>query len=349
MEDLYIALIKQVEEQGALSPYNRQLLWKMLEEEENASIAEGKYITLELNSIQKVIDSWVEEAPICTKIQELYQRIVQLFHSDNKLLEKVVSEFYEECDLCIEKGTSFYEVYLKQSIVYLMDVVEGVEGIPQDELYDTSVKNRELENDERDTAYCTCMMYSFNNLAVSDNERKRREMEFWDWYIKEAAKLQGIIIQATVKIPKKLLEETKIEINSIEEFVKYISYEYDYDKYEVVEGKRLLVHVFNYKNSAPCPKCGQYSNHIFTQQYAITFDILGELNGWTVAFRVCENAYYCDNPDCYDHFYIESKVWFEDKQMHFLKLRSIYGMPEKICTLFGINESKFLINMQSKK
>lgn len=138
MENLYIELVKQVEEQGELSPYSREILWKILEED---SFTERKYVTLELNSIQKVIDCWTEGAPICTKLQELYQRIVSLFRSDNKLLKKAVSEFYDECDRCTDKETSFYEVYLKQSIVYLIDVIEGVEGIPQDELlYDTSVK-----------------------------------------------------------------------------------------------------------------------------------------------------------------------------------------------------------------
>ena len=269
MENLYIELIKQVEEKGELSPYSREILWKMLEDKEDSLFTERKYVTLELNSIQKVIDCWTEGAPICTKLQELYQRIVSLFRSDNKLLKKAVSEFYDECDRCIDKKTSFYEVYLKQSIVYLIDVIEGVAGIPQDELLcDPSVKNCELENDERDTAYCACKMYAFYNLAVSDNERKRREMEFWDWYIKEAAKLQGITIQTTVRIPNKLLEETKIEINSIEEFVKYISYEYDYDKYEIIEEKRrLLVHVFHCKNGAFCRRCGQYSNHIYMEEY----------------------------------------------------------------------------------
>ena len=338
MENLYIELIKQVEEKGELSPYSRDILWKMLEDKEDSLLTERKYVTLELNSIQKVIDCWTEGAPICTKLQELYQRIVSLFRSDNKLLKKAVLEFYDECDRCTDKETSFYEVYLKQSIVYLIDVIEGVAGIPQDELLcDPSVKNCELENDERDTAYCACKMYAFYNLVVSDNERKRREMEFWDWYIKEAAKLQGIIIQTTVKIPNKLLEETKIEINSIEEFVKYISYEYDYDKYEIIEEKRrLLVHVFHCKNGASCPDCGQYSNHIYMEEYVIGSDILGELNGWIIEFKFHENAYYCDNPDCYEYFFIKSKVSFEDKRMHFLKLRSIHGMPEKICALFGI-------------
>ena len=57
MENLYIELIKQVEEKGELSPYSREILWKILEED---SFTERKYVTLELNSIQKVIDCWTE-------------------------------------------------------------------------------------------------------------------------------------------------------------------------------------------------------------------------------------------------------------------------------------------------
>lgn len=52
--------------------------------------------------------------------------------------------------------------------------------------------------------------------------------------------------------------------------MKYISYEYDYDKYEIIEEKRrLLVHVFHCKNGASCPDCGQYSNHIYMEEYVI--------------------------------------------------------------------------------
>ncbi len=186
MENLYIELVKQVEEQGELSPYSRDILWKMLEDKEDSLLTERKYVTLELNSIQKVIDCWTEGAPICTKLQELYQRIVSLFRSDSKLLKKAVSEFYDECDRCTDKETSFYEVYLKQSIVYLIDVIEGVAGIPQDELLcDPSVKNCELENDERDTAYCACKMYAFYNLAVSDNERKDERWNFGTGILKK--------------------------------------------------------------------------------------------------------------------------------------------------------------------
>ena len=75
VENLYIELIKQVEEKGELSPYSRDILWKMLEDKEDSLLTERKYVTLELNSIQKVIDCWTEGAPICTKLQELYQSI----------------------------------------------------------------------------------------------------------------------------------------------------------------------------------------------------------------------------------------------------------------------------------
>ena len=47
MENLYIELVKQVEEQGELSPYSREILWKMLEDKEDSLLTERKYVTLD--------------------------------------------------------------------------------------------------------------------------------------------------------------------------------------------------------------------------------------------------------------------------------------------------------------
>ena len=107
-----------------------------------------------------------------------------------------------------------------------------VRDIPIESLNDITARNYDIDNDEWDTAFCACFMYAYNKLTVSDNERKRREREFWDWYIREIAKLQGIAIQVAMKISKKLLEEKDIVIQTKEDFVKFISCEYDYIKHE---------------------------------------------------------------------------------------------------------------------
>ena len=182
----------------------------------------------------------------------------------------------------------------------------------------------------------SCFMYAYNKLTVSDNDRKRREREFWDWYIKEAAKLQGVTIQTTMKIPKELLEEKDIVIQTKEDFVKFISYQYDYIKYEMTKDKELLVYVFDSKDGASCPDCGQFSNHI-KRECGYGYESMGKLNGWEIEFRVKQNTYYCDNPKCQtEWFFGRDKVLYVERHAHFAKLKKMSGMPKKICALFGI-------------
>ena len=205
MENLYIELIKQVEEKGNLSPYGRERLWKALQEGTDFATAKTKRLALELSSLQKVIDGWKKEAPISKKLQNLYKKVVNAIQEDDsEKLDQFLPQLYEECDIKLDDDINFYEYYLKQSIRYLMYIVRD---IPIESLNDITARNYDIDSDEWDTAFCACFMYAYNKLTVSDNERKRREREFWDWYIREVAKLQGITIQVAMKIPKELLEE----------------------------------------------------------------------------------------------------------------------------------------------
>ena len=225
---------------------------------------------------------------------------------------------YEECNIKLDDDKNFYEYYLKQSIRHLMYIVRD---IPMESLNDITAGNYDIDSDEWDTAFCACFMYAYNKMTVSDNESKRREREFWDWYIREAAKLQGITIQGTMKIPKDLLEEKDIVIQTKEDFVKFISYEYDYIKHEITKDKELQIYVFDSKDCAPCPDCGQFSNHVETES-GYGYDLMGKLNGWEIEFRVKQNTYYCDNPKCQtEWFFVRNMVLYAAKHAHFAKLK----------------------------
>ena len=47
----------------------------------------------------------------------------------------------------------------------------------------------ELEVDEYDTSYCASLMWKYQDMEADEITRKRRQAEFWVWYIKEAARL----------------------------------------------------------------------------------------------------------------------------------------------------------------
>ncbi len=326
MENLYIELIKQVEEKGDLSPYGRERLWKAFEEETDFATAKTKRLALELGSLQKVIDGWKKEIPISKKLQNLYKKVVNAIQEDSQELDQLLSQFYEQCDIKLDDDRNFYEYYLKQSIRYLMYIVRD---IPMENLNDITAGNYDIDSDEWDTAFCACFMYAYNKLTISDNERKRREREFWDWYIREAAKLQGITIQTTMKIPKELLEEKDIVIQTKKDFVKFISYEYDYIKHEITKDKELQIYVFDSKDGAPCPDCGQFSNHVETES-GYGYDSMGKLNGWAIEFRVKQNTYYCDNPKCQTKwFFVRNKVLYAAKHAHFVKLKKCLVCQKK--------------------
>lgn len=335
MKNLCAELMKEVEKQGELSPCGRERIWKMFEVDTDSATARTKRIALELNCLQKVMDSWEGEAWISPELQDTFREITEAVRSnDKRTLDELLPDFYDECEALLEDSTNFYEDYLKQSIRYLMAIVED---IPFDDEAAESIvaKNSDLEFDERDTSYCACMMWAYQKKAASDVERKRKELEFWDWYIKEAAKQQGLVIEMSVKIPERMMDVPKTEINSIEDFVKYISHEFDFIRYEKKENKVLFIYVTKLKDGAYCTKCGKFSSHIKSSVLGI--DKLGKMKGWAIEFGMTVNSYYCDNPECSEkRFYPKSEIGHQERVAHFSYLKSIPGMPEKICELFGI-------------
>jgi len=326
--------MKEVERQGELSHSNRKEIWKTFKLEPES--AKEKRVQLELDCLQKVMDSWKEDEPISAGLQDTFKEIVEAIRSnDQRELKELLPCFYDECEYLLEEDTTnFYEDYLQQSIRYLMAVIKDV-PIYGEVAESTVLKNRDMEYDERDTSYCACMMWAYQNIASSDTEIKRREMEFWDWYIKEAAKQQGIIIETTVKIPKSMMDIPKVEIDTIEDFVKYISYESDYIKYEKKENKLLIVYVIEAKDGSYCTKCGKFSNHI--KSSILGSESIGKLKWWTVEFGLTDPIYYCDNPECSEEiFFPVSKVWHIERVVHFSYLKSLPEIQEKICALFNI-------------
>ena len=68
MKKFYTSLMKEVEEQGELSLFSRKELWKIFDSEPES--AKEKRVQLELNCLQKVMDSWKEDEPISAELQD---------------------------------------------------------------------------------------------------------------------------------------------------------------------------------------------------------------------------------------------------------------------------------------
>ena len=87
---------------------------------------------------------------------------------------------------------------------------------------------------DKDTAYYACILWTHQNLKILDNQEQRTEYDFWDWYVREAASIQGVTIE------KVMIEEYSdhIKIETIQDFVQSISYEFVYLKYEKMSRRR---------------------------------------------------------------------------------------------------------------
>ncbi|MCM1183951.1 MAG: hypothetical protein NC337_11315 [Roseburia sp.] len=241
-------------------------------------------------------------------------------------------EFYEECEKALEDPLNIYACYLKPAVEFLEKTIKWDFSSNESE-YKTDCDS-DLEYDEWDTSYCACMMWESQDLKIQDNARKKRRLEFWEWYIKEAAKFENITIQTKVKIPMEPENVSNVEINTIEDFAKYIECDFEYmGKYEKKDKKQLLIHVCKDKEGAECPKCGIYSSRILGKCPGIVS--VGKLKGWTIDFRLTIYRFSCDNPDCFEKdFYPRSKIGLNEDITHFNYLKSPDGMQDKICELF---------------
>ena len=198
-------------------------------------------------------------------------------------------------------------------------------------------EDEEMEIGELDTSYCACVLWTYQDQSTSEKVRKKREQEFWKWYVKEAALIQGVTMKEDDDGDEQTDDEPEISIGNIEDFVKYVSYELDYlGKYEKRdEAKEIRIYVYNQKNGNCCPTCGKFSGHISTNFNGIMR--FGKIKGWQIIFNMRENVCICDNPDCPEHEFMPTEeVDYKAKMANYKYIKSIPGNEKKLCELLGI-------------
>jgi len=94
MKKFYTNLMKEVERQGELSHSNRKEIWKTFKLEPES--AKEKRVQLELDCLQKVMDSWKEDEPISAGLQDTFKEIVEAIRSnDQRELKELLPCFYD--------------------------------------------------------------------------------------------------------------------------------------------------------------------------------------------------------------------------------------------------------------
>ena len=158
-------------------------------------------------------------------------------------------------------------------------------------------ENGELEVDEYDTSYCASLMWKYQDMEADEITRKRRQAEFWVWYIKEAARLCDDPIKERIKVESFIPDTPILEIKNAQDFVRAINSELDYIKHEKMNDKIILrIYTRRHKKGLTYPACGRHSEHIKISSEAVSK--LGKFKEWAVELRTEIHLYYCDNQDC---------------------------------------------------
>lgn len=326
MEKFWKNLMTEIEHTGELKPISRERIWKCLESNPFSASGTNLYRELEKKCLRKVENSWQDYFPIPTELMDKSKEIFRKIFDNLTIPQQELEEFRKLC-MDVNDNNNFYVSYLFQAIQYFTWNLSSNKKV----LTNEALTNGDLEFSELDTCYCSCMMWKNQDIGAEDSLRKKLELEFWEWYIKEAASLQGEDIYNYVICPQILLKSRTI--NNIEDFVKSISYELDYIKHEKTDNKKLLIFVREKGEGSECPRCGVFSNHVNANLTGR--EKLGKVNGWIIEFKLCTSIYYCDNLECSEKYFpTHIEVGHNEKVANFLSI--LQSEKGKVCEMFEI-------------
>lgn len=332
MENLYFELIKEVEKVGVLTLAQRKRLWKEFENFslKNAISGKSKRIKLAIECIRKVINNWDE-----VNLKECVNNILRSFDIENfnDNYKEHLEEFYSMCEKEVARTNNFSISYLQQAVSHFIQIVEDDETLI-DQDYVLIDKDNDLEFDELDTSYCTSIVWKYQDMRIQKEERNNKEKDFWIWYVKEAAKIQGIKCTYESDIVEYTQSYSQEIIESLEELVKKISSEYEFISYEK-KNMAVILGVLNLNDNAVCPVCKMKSSRF--KNFFGMMDI-GKIRNWKIQLKIKERLYYCDNSQCKkENFIPNTQVDYKEKKANFSYVVSVPENEERICKFLDIN------------
>ncbi|MDE7431316.1 MAG: hypothetical protein K2N34_05305 [Lachnospiraceae bacterium] len=312
----YDILLLDVRNTGTLSLTQRKQLWASFEETcfpDDIQVRE-KEIRLALRTLAKAASVWDDRNVYLSKIKSVIDSSAAHFDNIDEV-RKNVTEMRDLCDNALKREVNFYITQVQKALDTLEQLIECGEYFS-----------------DEDTAYYACLIWTYQNLNVPDEKEQRTERSFWEWYVWEAASIQGVT-RDDIK-GEEHLNYSRLE--TIEDFVQCISYEFAYQKCEKDEGKKEVnVYVYEQKGGGHCPICGHFSDRVCIELSHIL--VLAKIKGWKPIFHIKKNEYFCDNPKCIkEAFFSEQKIDDKTRKENYKNIRSTHGNEKKICKLLGI-------------
>ena len=321
-EQLYERLLAEVKRTGNLCLEQRKKLWKCFEDKAALGDmdAREKEIRLALAALAKTTSMEYINNPL----------------DDIESVKRRVEELYELVRKEMEGSDDFYIIHIMQAFRSFLMMIEGDPDEGNGGGSANELDDGDLEVEELDTSYCACVLWTYKAPSVSEKMRKKREQQFWEWYIREAALIQGVTLKETHG-DEESDDGEEIKLESIGDFVRYVSREMEYlERCEKKDStKEIWIYVYNLKDGTRCPTCGKFSDHISTSFEGIMK--FGKIKGWQIIFNIKENVCICDNPDCPEYEFMPTEeVDYKEKIANYKYIKSMPGNEEKLCKLLGI-------------
>ena len=343
-EQLYERLLAEVKKTGNLCLEQRKKLWKCFEDKAALGDmdASEKEIRLAFAALAKATSVLEEGDPFFSKIRTSVEYINNLL-GDTESLKREADELYEFVRKEMEGSDDFYIIHMMQAFRSFLMMIEGDPDEGNGGGSANVLDDGDLEVEELDTSYCACVLWTYKDPSVPAKMRKKREQGFWEWYIREAALIQGVTLKETHGDEE--TDDGEIKLESIGDFVRYVSHEMEYlERCEKKDStKEIRIYVYNLKDGTRCPTCGKFSDHIST-----SFDGImkfGKIKGWQIIFNIKENICICDNPDCPEYEFMPTEeVDYKEKVANYKYIKSMPGNEEKLCKLLGIPDLTYKKN-----
>lgn len=336
MEYIYNEFIKKIEGTGMLSLAHRKEIWKRFGKgSDDIMSGKEKRFQLALACVRKVNDALLESIPLY-EIKENVNELLDLLEDEtgDADYDEAHDEVFTFCEELVQTTDSFVAGYFQQAIEHLVEMRECDEPLLE-QGYDSVTRDETLEVEETDTSYGTSIVWKYQDECASKPERKRKERQFWIWYVKKAAEIEGIAVNDTAE--ESCESEScdynmqEIEINSLEDFVGQVSCDYKF----ISAGKKkhtVRLKVFNLNRDDRCPVCGQTA--VYPEEFWGCMD-LGMIEDWKIELSVRENLYHCENPLCQrNQFFPRDTDSYIERVANFTYIRNIHGMKEKLCEMF---------------
>lgn len=335
MKNIYLNIMKKADKTGVVNLKQRKEIWKDFDVVTSDGVtAQMKRFRLALECIKKVADGIREDTPLSAVRKDLDTLIGVLDEGGSRQgYQETVEGIYSYCREEVEETDDFVVGYFQQAIEHMIEILEEDEPLLTTE-YESAVKDEKLEVEETDTSYCAAIVWKYLDEGTSESKRKKTEREFWLWYVRTAASIQGVQIDY---VPEKADESAEgdgenqaVVINSLDEFVTAISYEFRYES-SVRDDKLITLNVLSLNEDDTCPVCGQKGSY-----YGLFRGLtkLGQMKGWKVQLKVKENYYHCTNPSCKEGYVPKKKVGYKETMANFKYLTGNAENKKRLCEMF---------------